>query len=71
MGAVLRADPVGAVQEGRFTMEIDLMVAAAAGANSGVVPRESSTSPQPCLQPLLPPRPHHQPREVCFCCSSG
>ena len=37
MGAVLRADPVGAVQEGRFTMEIDLMVAAAAGANSGVV----------------------------------
>ena len=37
VGAVLRADPVGAIQEGRFTMEIDLMVAAAAEANSGVV----------------------------------
>ena len=37
MGAVLRADPVGAVQKGRFAMEIDLMVAAAAGTNSSVV----------------------------------
>ena len=37
VGLVLRADPVGAVQKGRFAMEIDLMVAAAAGANSSVV----------------------------------
>ena len=37
MGAVLRADPVGAVQKGRFAMEIDLMVAAAAGTNSSIV----------------------------------
>ena len=37
VGLVLRADPVGAVQKGRFAMEIDLMVAAAAGTNSSVV----------------------------------
>ena len=37
VGAVFRADPVGAVQKGRFAMEIDLMVAAAAGTNSSVV----------------------------------
>ena len=37
VGAVLRADPVGAVQEGRFAMEINLMVAAAAGTNSSIV----------------------------------
>ena len=36
-GAVLRAYPVGAVQEGRFAMEVDVMVAAAAGTNSSVV----------------------------------
>ena len=35
VGAVLRADPV--VQEGRFAMEIDLMVAAAARVYSGVI----------------------------------
>ena len=35
-GAVLRAYPVGAVQEGRFAMEVDVMVAAAAGTNSSV-----------------------------------
>ena len=37
MGAVLRADPVADVQKGRFAMEIDLMVAAAAGTNSSIV----------------------------------
>ena len=37
VGAVLRADPVGAVQKGRFAMEIDLMVAAAAGTTYSVV----------------------------------
>ena len=37
VGLVLRADPVGAVQKGRFAMEIDLMVAAAAGTNSSIV----------------------------------
>ena len=37
VGAVLRAYPVGAVQKGRFAMEIDLMVAAAAGTNSMVL----------------------------------
>ena len=37
MGAVLGANPVGAIQEGRFAAEIHLMVEAAAGANSGVV----------------------------------
>ena len=37
MGAVLRADPIGAVQKGRFAMEIDLMVAAVAGTNSSAV----------------------------------
>ena len=34
VGAVLKADPVGVVQEGKFAMEINLMVAAAAGTNS-------------------------------------
>ena len=37
VGAVLRADPVGTVQEGRFAMEFYLMVAAAAGTNSRIV----------------------------------
>ena len=37
VGAVLRADPVADVQKGRFAMEIDLMVAAAAGTNSSVI----------------------------------
>ena len=37
VGAVLKADPVRAVKEGRFAMEINLMVAAAAGTNSELI----------------------------------
>ena len=37
VGAVLREDPVLAVQKGRFAMKIGLIVAAAAGTNSSVV----------------------------------